>query len=149
MPEEKRYSAAEIAAMRLPGLPTTKAKILARAEKEEWHYETKVGLGGVRRMFTIPPAYLPKQEGMHPSTEPAVLSANNADRIAAKAADTLGSQIDSERLARAIRILETYIGENNLTVTAQRKSEVTVVLYNYLNSNAGEAEVAQFLRLVA
>jgi hypothetical protein len=45
--------------MRLPGLPTTKANVIARAEKEGWFYEEAKGVGGTRRLYQVPEQYLP------------------------------------------------------------------------------------------
>lgn len=52
------FTAAEIARMRLPGLPTTKSSILSRAAKEGWRYEEQYGIGGIRKVFEIPEHYL-------------------------------------------------------------------------------------------
>lgn len=150
--EKKTFSAAEIVAMNLPGLPTTIANIHARAKKEEWFYETKVGLGGVRKMYFIPPAYLPgykpyANEKPKPSLESE--ATRKAANIAAKAVGVLDEKIDSERLTKAICIVEAYLQENKLAVTAQRKGEVVVVLYKYMKSTEDEADLAQFLKLVA
>lgn len=49
------YSAAELAAMQLPGIPTSKGKALAKATREGWCYVETKGVGGTRREF-IPPA---------------------------------------------------------------------------------------------
>lgn len=141
---QKLYTAAEIAKMQLPGLPTTKPPILARAEKEKWHFETRIGLGGVRKMFLIPAHYLPGYK--LPEHVPKV---NEADRIAAKAAETFGSKIDPVRLSQAIRFLDAFLLEQNKQLSPERKSEVIIVLYNYLKSNDGKEEVAQLLKLVA
>lgn len=53
-------SAAEIARLRLPGLPSTKANVISRAEKEDWYFEEMTGLGGKRRVYELPARY---QEG--------------------------------------------------------------------------------------
>lgn len=50
-------SAAEIASLRLPGLPTTKANVIVRAEKEGWYFEETTGLGGKRRVYELPDRY--------------------------------------------------------------------------------------------
>jgi hypothetical protein len=55
---KKLYSASEIAAMHLPDLPATKARVIDRATGEGWPYEEKKGLGGTRRMYEIPTRYL-------------------------------------------------------------------------------------------
>lgn len=48
------YSAAELASLCLPGLPTSKGKMLAKASREGWaHVEVK-SIGGVRREYRPP-----------------------------------------------------------------------------------------------
>jgi hypothetical protein len=156
---KKLYTAAEIATMNLPGLPTTKKAILTRAEKEVWHYETKVGLGGVRKMFKIPAYYKP---GYKPLPDEPVQVApaksksdavptivEDADRIAATAADAFGSKIDPQRLSKAIQIVESYLEENKIYATAERKSDVVVVVYNFLKNKHDQEEIDQLLKLVA
>lgn len=59
-PTNGRLSAAEIAKLRLPGLPTTKANVLARAQREGWEYEEVTGLGGLRKLFEVPEIYFSK-----------------------------------------------------------------------------------------
>ncbi|MFZ3001955.1 MAG: DNA-binding protein [Undibacterium umbellatum] len=162
MPEQKKYSAAEIAAMKLPGLPTTKAKVLARAEREEWHYETKVGLGGVRRMFVIPQAYL----NVNAEESETILSAasrsnrnssndeattfdipRKRDNVVGAIAD--GEQVNTARLASAIRALDEYLTENNLVIDdPDRKAEIVTFLYKYLEKKASEGDVKELLHLV-
>ena len=57
------FTAAEIARMRLPGLPMTKSSILSRAAREGWRYEEQYGIGGIRRVFEIPDRYLVAAHG--------------------------------------------------------------------------------------
>ncbi|MFZ6675415.1 DNA-binding protein [Undibacterium sp. Xuan67W] len=142
--KQKSFSASEIAAMNLPGLPKTIANIHARAKSEVWHYETKVGLGGVRKMYEIPAYYLPGYK--LPEQAPKI---SDADRITAKATETFGSKIDPVRLSQAIRFLDAFLLEQNKQLSPERKSEVIIVLYNYLKSNDSKEEVEQLLKLVA
>ncbi|MFZ6713030.1 hypothetical protein [Undibacterium sp. TC9W] len=144
----KLYTAAEIVEMKLPNLPSTKRAIQLRAEKEEWHFETKVGLGGVRKVFEIPEAYLPGYKALEPEMATS-FAMPNAVRIARAARDKLGATIDVERLRHAIRFLEAYLEDNNLSIAIERKSEIIVVLYNYLETHNSKEEVAQLLNLVA
>lgn len=55
---KKLLSANEIAALQLPNMPTTKVGIRAVAERENWYFEEKKGLGGTRRLYEIPTRYL-------------------------------------------------------------------------------------------
>lgn len=149
MPDIKRYSAAEIAAMNLPGLPTTKAKILARAEKEEWHYETKVGLGGVRKMFIIPRAYLPGYQPLPPEVEPAPAE-KHEERYEVAGAIAGGVVIDPKHLATAMRVLDEWLDENSLVIDdPDRKAEIVVFLCKYLQKGAGQGDLQDVLKLVA
>ncbi|WP_215782047.1 Mu transposase C-terminal domain-containing protein [Paludibacterium sp. B53371] len=51
---KSHYGAAELAAMKLPVLPTSKGKLIARADREGWPYVEVPGRGGVRREYTPP-----------------------------------------------------------------------------------------------
>jgi putative transposase len=48
------YSAAELATMRLPGLPTTSGKIIAKGERDRWVFNEVNGRGGLRREYAPP-----------------------------------------------------------------------------------------------
>jgi hypothetical protein len=137
------YAASEIAVMHLPGLPTTIPSIHARAQKEGWSYETKIGLGGMRKMYEIPDRYLTK------TGEPTAHKPNMPDRIAAKAVEKFGSNIDPVRLSQAIRFLDEFLIEQNRQLSPERKSEVIIVLYKHLKSADSKEDIAQLLKLVA
>ena len=53
---KSHYSATELAALRLPGLPTTKVGVRVKAEREDWPFIQKVGTGGPRREYAPPAA---------------------------------------------------------------------------------------------
>jgi putative transposase len=57
------YSAAELAVMRLPGIPTSKGKALAKAEREGWAYVRTKGIGGTRREYAPPPDVMESIKG--------------------------------------------------------------------------------------
>lgn len=154
MPNNKLYSASEILEMALPGLPTSKGKLLARAAKEDWYAETRVGLGGIRKVFKIPEFYLP---GYVPPNHDAKSSSEirrdaiheRAAKVAVEAQEALGDQVDPERLAMAIRHVDNFLLKRGLGVSPQRRSEIIVILYHYLKGNSGEQEVDTLLKLVA
>jgi putative transposase len=73
------YSAAELAAMQLPMLPTTKANVIALAERSGWSWVEATGRGGKRREYA-PPAEV-------------------IDAIRAKAAQDLVAVVPAKRLA--------------------------------------------------
>jgi len=143
---KKLSSASEILEMNLPGLPKTKPALLARAEKEAWYSETKVGLGGVRKMFAIPTAYLPEYQPY--KVEPMdSLAVNETRNVAGAILD--GEQVNTQRLASAIRALDEYLLENNLTIEdAARKAEIVTFLYKFLEKKVGAGEISELLRLV-
>lgn len=49
------YSATELTAISIPGLPTSKVGLIAKAERECWTFVEKKGKGGTRREY-VPPA---------------------------------------------------------------------------------------------
>lgn len=48
------YTAAELAAMKLPSLPTSKMGMTLRAAAENWPYQEQTGMGGLSRYFAVP-----------------------------------------------------------------------------------------------
>ncbi|MBC3928993.1 DNA-binding protein [Undibacterium sp. CY21W] len=51
---KSQYTAAELTAMLLPGLPTSKVSIIALADRQNWNYTEVSGRGGLRREYTPP-----------------------------------------------------------------------------------------------
>lgn len=161
----KLFKAAEIAAMNLPNLPSTKRAIQLRAEKEKWYYETTVGLGGVRKIYAIPPYYLPKDGAATEQplanagqVEPAV---SEPDRGAATAADApqgnvIGavvagsSQGDMARIELVVRAVSEWEAEHGVTISADRRPAVIAVLYDYVKkaeeAGEGDAGIKMFLK---
>lgn len=161
----KRYSAAEIAAMNLPGLPTTKAKILARAEKEEWHYEIKIGLGGRRKMFVVPQCYLPTDgvasgqtvtEAAHSryvSSDPEKGTATPVGGSGGKVVGAViagSSQGDMDRIQLVIRAVSEWEEERGIKIDEARRPAVIAVLYDYVKkaeeAGEGTAGIDRFLK---
>ncbi|MFZ3000658.1 MAG: DNA-binding protein [Undibacterium umbellatum] len=138
------YSASEILAMHLPGLPTTIANIHARAKSEGWPYTTKVGLGGTRKLYEVPGHYLTDKKADQVSGAPSRQESHN---IVGAIAD--GEQVNTARLASAIRALDEYLTENNLVIDdPDRKAEIVTFLYKYLEKKASEGDVKELLHLV-
>jgi len=56
------YSCAELAALRLPGFPTTERRFRDYVERESWPFieEKSRGRGGIKRLYAPPPAVLKK-----------------------------------------------------------------------------------------
>lgn len=151
---QKLYSASEIVGLALPGLPTTIANIHARAKKEDWYYETKIGLGGVRKLYRIPEFYLPGYVPPGANNKPfRVLQEEaieeHAESTAKAAAAVMGAQVDPERLALAIQYVDSYLLDHDVTLSPTRRSEIIVIVYNFLKGNTGQGEVEHLLKLVA
>lgn len=157
MPDIKKYSAAEIAAMNLPGLPTTKAKILARAEKEGWPFETRLGLGGTRKVFTLPAHYMDPDgatagakpliaPGLEQYVQPAgkVASGQVAGTVVAGSA-----QGDLDRIQLVVRAVTEWEAERGVKISDERRPAVIAVLYDYLKkaeeAGEGSAGLDRFL----
>ncbi|CAB3764222.1 Mu transposase C-terminal domain-containing protein [Paraburkholderia humisilvae] len=49
------FSASELASLRISGIPASKGKIIARAEREGWVFVEETGRGGTRRKYMLPP----------------------------------------------------------------------------------------------
>ncbi|MDO8654226.1 MAG: hypothetical protein Q7R66_18805 [Undibacterium sp.] len=168
---KKLYTAAEIAKMRLPGLPTTKPPILARAEKEKWYFETKIGLGGVRKMFELPAYYQPgykpyadEPESIRKYTVPADVHkpyANESETIrkytvpAAVTAEEMsvnlgkGIKVDPVILAKVLSTLNKWLTEKDLTLPPDKYAEMIAVLYDYIVKGADSDDLERFLRVAA
>ncbi|ANJ73516.1 hypothetical protein A9Y76_14035 [Ralstonia insidiosa] len=146
VPPEKLYSAAEIAKMRLEGLPTTKGKVIERAASEGWQFEERKGIGGTRRMYEIPARYLPRSGGA------GVADVTEAPRQPAKVVGTVvagTSKVDPKLLQLAEEALEEWQRERGLRLDAQRRYAVVAVLYDYLARGADQADAADMLRVIS
>lgn len=53
----KMYSISEIMALNLPMLPKTKPPLLAKAKREGWITEERLGQGGATKYFVVPDHY--------------------------------------------------------------------------------------------
>lgn len=81
-----KCTAAELLEMRLPGLPGSKSALIARAKTEKWEYEEKTGVGGRRKVYTVPESYL--------GGELAVREQAAGYTTRPQAVDTLGRPVD-------------------------------------------------------
>ena len=91
---KKMYSAVEIAEMQIPNLPKTATNIRQRADREGWSFAEETGLGGVRRLYEIPPRYLVTVETMGLPLDLALQAALSAH----KAANAMGGISDEQFL---------------------------------------------------
>lgn len=143
---KKMYAASEIAKLKLPELPTTIPSIHARAQKEGWHYETKIGLGGMRKMYEIPERYFATSDAA--SSQPAPIAPQER-RAPVAGAILNGAIVNSRQLASAMRALDEYLKENGLVIDEPEvKAEIVAILYKYLQKDASGEDLQELLRVV-
>lgn len=133
---EKLLSASEIAKLKIPGLPTTRAAVNVMAKREGWEYEETTGIGGVRKLYKIPARYLPRQDGGDaPVTPQTALTALNqvAGTVVAGT-----SRVDPVKLELAIRALTEWEAERGVKVPEDRRPAVIALLYDYVQNSLGE-----------
>ncbi len=139
------FTAAEIARMRLPGLPTTKSSILSRAAKEGWRYEEQYGIGGIRKVFEIPEHYLVLAHG-----ESAGIAAyQNAERYRVKRAgsenDIQGS-VNTTKLTAAAQVVEKWDAEEKIGMSPDKKSTIIAIFYKILMDGCDTADLSHLLK---
>lgn len=124
VPKEQAMTASEILALQLPGLPRSKSKLLARAEREGWPFEERVVRGGAAKLFQLPSEYL---DGAMRVKAPALPRATVADEAMAHAR----SMEDGDLLQDLVVAVENFFKDNNLEIDAARKGAYISVLYRY------------------
>ena len=139
------FTAAEIARMRLPGLPTTKSSILSRAAKEGWRYEEQYGIGGIRKVFEIPEHYLVLAHG-----ESAGIAAyQNTERYRVKRAGSGGDisgSVNTTKLTAAARVVEKWDSEEKIGMSADKKSAIIAIFYKILMDGCDTADLSHLLK---
>lgn len=138
---EKLFSAAEIADLDLPGVPKTRAGVRSFAERENWYYEERSGVGGMRRVYRVPASYLRGAEAKIES----VGVPPKAPVIAAVAA---GTKADRQKLAIAVQALEEWASEQGISIDPERKGAIISVLYDYIVKGATDDDVANLLTVM-
>jgi hypothetical protein len=129
-------TAAEIAALKLPGLPTSKVGVRALAEREGWSFEERKGVGGTRRVYSLPTRYL-------------IGTSYAAPEVAKVAgAITPGGRADPALLGIAIQAFEEFCESKRIVFTAERKAAVIALLYDYLVKGADPHELESFFKAV-
>jgi hypothetical protein len=128
----KNLTASEIARLRLPGLPTTKARVIARAKSEGWVYVEEKGLGGVRFRYQVPDKYWPTSAAAAHTTGAAGLSGPAC--------------VNLQTLQVALQAVYTWSAAQPVAPSVERKAAVTASLYDYLSKGADEKGVEAFFR---
>lgn len=143
---KKLHTAAEIAQMRLPGLPTTKANVILRAEKEQWHFEEGRGVGGARRLYEIPTKYLPVGDWNQVGADDATRGTSMAPPRLLRTIAAGSKDVDTKILADVVEALEAWAKARGVEIPAERKAALIAVLYDYVSKGADAERVNQFLQ---
>ncbi|VVD84211.1 hypothetical protein PNO31109_01263 [Pandoraea nosoerga] len=134
--------------MALPDLPTTKANVIARAEKERWYFEERKGLGGTRRVYEIPARYLGQADASAPAPDKPVVPKARGEVVGTITPG--GPKVDLEKLQFVDRVLEEWLQERGLRLKPERRAAVLSVLYDYMtNKGATSEEVQRLLKITA
>ena len=164
----RMLTAAEIAALKLPDLPATKRAIQLRAEKEGWRYETKLGLGGSRKVYAVPGRYFSGDGG---GGGTAIVGSALAGDGGSGGGGTLSgreapmtntgnkvvgavvagsAQGDMDRIQLVVRAVSEWEAERGVKISDDRRPAVIAVLYDYVKKaeESGEAElgIERFLK---
>jgi hypothetical protein len=133
---DKLLSASEIAALSLPGIPTTKVAIAAKAKRENWYFEKTTGLGGTKLIYRVPEKYFSKS----------AYEAKQEHATYAKAPMTTApAKVDTNKLELAMRTLDEWEQGRGIKIAPDRRPAVISVLYDYLERGE-EAELARVLK---
>jgi len=129
---QKLLSASEIAQLKLPGLPTSRDNIRARAEREGWYAEDVVGRGGVRRVYQLPEKYLNNAALTIPSTGEA------------RSAQPAPAMLDIEKLQMVETVLDRVLRQKGLALQSDKRGSVVACMYDYA-VRGGEVEAIETL----
>lgn len=133
---KKLLSASEIAALKLPGLPTTKVAISAMAKREGWYVEEHTGLGGKRRVYALPERF---------NAEP---RRSEREEGAPRLAIAAGRKADAELLGLAAQAVDEWCRETGRTLPPARKGTMINVLYDYMARGGEESDVKTLLQAI-
>ncbi len=138
------FTAAEIARMRLPGLPTTKSSILSRAAREGWRYEEQYGIGGIRRVFEIPERYL---VAAHAGVAGRMVSQNVGRYLVRHEEDAEkdAAALDAGMLAEAAQVLEKWDLDEGVGLPADEKGRLIALCYKMLADGAAAGDLSALL----
>ncbi|WP_215782050.1 hypothetical protein [Paludibacterium sp. B53371] len=134
MPPQKLLSAAEIAALKLPGLPSSKGKVIERAASEGWYFEERKGIGGTRRVYAVPERYLPVQESCNDQAD----HLQQAIASISQAKPTGPTQIDLETLRMVETLLDQTLQAKGLSLKPEKRGAVVAFLYDYAVRGGGK-----------
>ncbi|ENG0237721.1 DNA-binding protein [Burkholderia multivorans] len=141
---KKLYSASEIAAMRLPGLPTSRDNIRIRAEREGWYSEESLGQGGIRRVYAIPEKYL--------RTDLSAQARAKVDERLDAVRDQQKTEgiTDADLLSSIIEGVERFAQRNGLDLSPDRKAAFITLFYRYFREEGAvdQEKLGELMRRV-
>ncbi|MCD5362761.1 MULTISPECIES: DNA-binding protein [Chromobacterium] len=149
---KKLLSASEIGAMRLPGLPTSKQAVIARAAAEGWYYEEKKGIGGTRRVYEVPAQYLSAVEVAVPLSTELTPTGQIEAAQEEKVAGTImpgGRSVDLETIKFVDAVLEEWLQKKGLRLKPERRAGILAVLCDYLAKGATEKDLQEMLKVLS
>ncbi|VWC57516.1 hypothetical protein BLA9940_02607 [Burkholderia aenigmatica] len=132
---KRLYAASELAKMGLPGLPGSKAAIMAKADREGWRYEERSGRGGMHRAYEVPARYWVESGGIDQEVE-----APRLNEVAGQKAKRYLAQnrmTDSEIVEQIALGVENWIKNNGLTDSPERKAALVALLFSYFREEGG------------
>ncbi|WP_375591751.1 DNA-binding protein [Chitiniphilus eburneus] len=121
------FSAAEIARMKLPGLPGSRENVQRRAERENWYSEERTGRGGVHKVYEVPQRYR-QQSGEENATEG--MRPQESKRILAGAIGPDGP-LDAELMRAALNVADWVYEQNPGRYRLDMKGDLVLILYRY------------------
>lgn len=137
--------------MRLPGLPTSKPAIIARATSEGWYSEERKGVGGTRRVYEIPERYLPRQGTPDGALVESEAVKRDSQDQQSKVAGTItpGRNVDLETVMLVDAVLEEWLQEKGLRLKPERRAGVLAVLCDYLSKGATKENLREMLKVLS
>ena len=154
---EKWLSASEIAKMGLPGLPATKVAIASRAAREGWPVKGETGLGGQRKVYQIPEAYLVRRAESRDATKQVYDPTMGSGGMLKAATDYVdearkhGDVSDAELIREIVLGVERWLEKNGAHPDAERKAALISLLFRYFQTDGAldTEKMDQLLRAVA
>jgi len=154
-------TASEIAKLGLPGLPSTKVAIAARAEREKWPVKAATGLGGQRKVYKVPDSYIRSTEspGAKAPERPTQVydpAAGSGEMLMAAAqyvadARMKGEMTDADLIREVVLGVERWLERNEAHPDIEKKAALISLLFRYFQTDGvlDEAKMDQLLKAVA
>jgi len=117
------FTAAQLAAMALPGLPTTKGKIIGRATREAWPFVERRTRGGIERVYPITalPAEAQAAYVRRLASTPVEVDTTASDELLAKFENA--SEANQRRARERLRIVAAVVEAVHLGVPVTQAIE--------------------------